>query len=96
MTLIEPVHHWTCPNCSLEQVTHEPRPHTRFHACPGLHGLTAPMLPAGSEARVTAVEREDYLGIEQTGRYSAVRTDYPDGRNDIAAFAPVATAEGRS
>ena len=45
-------HEWYCPNCHLEDVTHEPRPHTRFHTCPALRGLTAPMLPKGVAAKL--------------------------------------------
>jgi hypothetical protein len=55
---------WYCPNCQAEDVTHDPRPHSRFHVCKGLRGLTAPMLPAGTRAKVEAVEREDYVGKE--------------------------------
>jgi hypothetical protein len=60
------------------------------------------MLPAGTRATVRAVEREDYIGTERVqtddeGRpFSAVRTDYPAGRNDIAVLAPTATANVRS
>ena|SRR5437870_3264512 len=83
---------WVCPNCKAQDVTSEARPHTRFHICPGLNGLTAPMIEAGARVRVTAVEREDYIGTERTGRIMAVRTERPDGSNDIAVFAPTASA----
>jgi len=73
-------------------------PHaTRMHTCPALHSLTAPLVRVGTDCRVTAVERGDYLRDEEqrTGDdgipYMAVRTDYADGRNDLAVFAPVAT-----
>ena len=97
---IVPVRRWACPNCSFTDVTHEARPHTRYHTCPGLRGLTAPMVPAGSRVKVTAVEREDYVGTEQVqtdaeGRpVMAVVTERPDGSNDVTVFAP--TANGRS
>lgn len=102
VVLLRPEHHWECPNCTFTDVTYESQPHTRFHSCRGLRGLTAPMVPAGTRAQVVAVEREDYINKEviQTdgeGRpVSAIRTDYADGRNDIAVLAPVATlsAEG--
>lgn len=90
---------WYCPNCHLTDVTTEARPHTRFHSCPGLHGLTAPMLPSGTKAKVTAHEREDYIGNEivQTdnrGRpVMSVVTTRDDG-TDAIVFAPTATVKG--
>ena len=102
MTVIleAPVRDWYCPNCGQTDQTREVRPHTRFHTCPKLRGLTAPMLPAGTKAKVVAVEREDYVGAEQVrtndaGRpIMAVRTEYDDGRNDVAVFAPTAVGRG--
>lgn len=90
--LLRPDHHWACPNCKQTAVTHEVRPHSQFHFCQGLNGLYAPMVPAGTKARVTAVEREDYIGHEQAGPTMAVKTERQDGSNDVAVFAPVATA----
>jgi hypothetical protein len=93
--LLAPVRRWECPNCPLEQVTHEAEPHTRFHACPGLAGLTAPMVPAGTACKVEAVERQDYVGGEDVqydgnGRpVMSVVTTRDDG-NDVAVFAPTA------
>ena len=95
--LSPPEQRWECPNCDLKQVTHEVDPHTRFHACRGLKGLTAPMLPAGTKAKVEAVERGDWVGQElvQTdgeGRpVMAVVTTRDDGQ-DCAVLAPLATA----
>lgn len=86
---------WSCPNCTLEQVTHETQPHTRFHACRGLRGLTAPMVPAGTRCKVEAMERQDYVGREivQTdgeGRpMMSVVTTRDDG-TDVAVLAPTA------
>lgn len=54
--------------------------------------LTAPMIPAGQKVKVTAIEREDYIGSETAGRFMAVRTERPDGSNDVAVFAPTARA----
>lgn len=59
-----PEQHWVCPNCTLTQVTHLAEPHTRFHSCAGLKGLTAPMIPEGVNCKVEANEREDYLGTD--------------------------------
>lgn len=91
---------WICPNCTFTDVTHEAQPHTRFHSCKGLAGLSAPMIPAGSKAKVTSVEREDYIGSEQVrtdaeGRpVMAVITEREDGSNDVAVYAP--TANGKA
>lgn len=96
--LAAPVRHWDCPNCNHTDVTFEAQPHSRFHNCPGLAGLSAPMVPAGTRAKVEAVEREDYIGDEDVqydgdGRpVMAVVTTRDDG-NDVAVYAP--TAHGR-
>ncbi len=89
---------WECPNCAQEDVTHEARPHTRFHTCKGLRGLTAPMIPAGTRAKVEAIEREDYVGTEdvqldpERGRpVMSVVTTRDDGQ-DVTVFAPTAHA----
>ena len=93
-------HHWYCPNCGKEDVTHEPRPHSRFHVCPKLRMLTAPMLRKGQAGKVELREREDYVGKE------AVRLDPErkrpvmsivttrDNGQDTAVFAPTARATG--
>ena len=94
-------HHWVCPNCDKEDVTHEPRPHSRFHTCRGLRGLTAPMVPAGTKCKVEAIEREDYVGTEmvqldpERGRpVMSVVTTRDNGR-DTVVFAPSATGSGK-
>lgn len=90
-------HRWSCPNCDLTDVTHEPRPHSRMHSCRGLRGLTVPMVPAGTRCKVEARERDDYVGKElvQTdaeGRpVMSVVTTRDDGQ-DCAVYAPCATA----
>ena len=89
---------WVCPNCSITSITREARPHTRFHICPGLRGLTAPLVEAGIRCEVIAVDREDYIGTEKvqtdnSGRpVMAVITRRSDGSNDTAVLAPTATA----
>jgi hypothetical protein len=91
-------HRWECPNCDLRQVTHEQQAHTRFHACRGLRGLTAPMVPAGTRCKVETVERGDYVGKEMVQTdgedrpVMAVVTTRDDG-NDVAVFAPCATGQ---
>jgi len=99
-TLLTPVHHWYCPNCRVTDVTHEPRPHTRMHTCSKLRGLTAPLLLAGTKAKVTVTEREDYVGDElvatdANGRpVQSVITERDDGQ-DVAVYAPTASMTGR-
>ena len=99
-THITPVNRWYCPNCGKEDVTHEPRPHSRFHICPKLRYLTAPMVPAGTRAKVELREREDYtngdavqLDPEQRRPVMSVVTTRDNGQ-DVAVFAPTATARG--
>ena len=95
--IVAPIRRWACPNCKQTAITRQAKPHARFHVCPGLKGLTAPLVEEGPRVQVTAVEREDYAGNEilqtdDTGRpMMAVRTDYADGRNDVAVLAPTAT-----
>lgn len=93
---LTPEQHWVCPNCTLTQVTHDAQPHTRFHACRGLRGLTAPMVAAGVRCKVEAVAYEDYEGDSQMLQFdgegratSAVVTTRDDG-NDAAVLAPCA------
>ena len=59
--LLTPERRWECPNCDHTDITREHQPHTRFHPCRGLRGLSAPMVPAGTRAKVEAREREDYI-----------------------------------
>jgi hypothetical protein len=88
-------HYWACPNCSVTDVTHEAQPHTRFHTCRGLRGLTAPLVPAGISCKVVALEREDWEGKELVQRdgegrpIMAVQTVRDDGE-DCAVLAPCA------
>jgi len=95
--LLQPTQRWYCPRCTSTDVTHEARPHSRFHICTGLAGLTAPMLPEGTRAKVEVVEREDYVGSEKVqtdanGRpVMAVVTIRDDGEDRIV-FAPTAVA----
>lgn len=93
--------HWECPNCNSKDITHEAAPHTRFHNCRGLKGLSAPMVPEGTKCKVEAQEREDYVGTEDltydgdSRPISSVVTTREDG-NDVAVFAPCATVKGTS
>jgi hypothetical protein len=91
---------WVCPNgCGQTDRTRPLPPNaSRFHTCPRLHSLTAPLVRDGSDCKVFAVERADYLGREEQrtgddGRpYMAVVTERADGSNDAAVFPGVAVA----
>jgi len=94
--LLSTVRHWQCPACGLTDMTREARPHTRFHNCPKLRGLTAPMVPAGTAAKVEIRERDDYIGNEivqldpEKGRpVMSIVTTRDDGQ-DATVFAPLA------
>lgn len=88
---------WVCPNCSMTDVTNDPRPHSRMHSCSGLAGMIAPFVEAGLSCKVEAVEREDWIGQEHVqvnldGRpIMAVETTRDDG-TDRVVFAPTAIA----
>lgn len=96
LPLLSREQHLECPNCDFTEVSRETRPNTRFHPCPGLRGLSAPMVPAGTRCKVEALEREDYVRGElvQTdgdGRpVMSVQTTRDDG-TDLAVYAPTAT-----
>jgi hypothetical protein len=90
---------WVCGNgCPVTSRTPGTTPN-RFHTCAALGGLTAPLVPQGSVARVRAVVREDYVGSEVVqydgeGRpIAAIVTERPDGSNDVAVMAPTATVK---
>jgi hypothetical protein len=97
--LLRPEQRWSCPNCTFTDVTHLPADAvaSRFHPCRGLKGLTAPMVPAGTRAKVEALQREDYLHGDHVTRdgdgrpVMAIETTRDDG-TDRAVFAPCATA----
>jgi hypothetical protein len=96
--LLQQEQHWSCPNCTLTEVTHETNPHVRFHACRGLKGLTAPMVPAGTACKVEAVERGDYVGdeivtVDGDGRPVMAVVTTRDNGNDVAVFAPCARGD---
>ena len=90
-----------CPNCGLsERVSPRLAPgSSRFHNCPKLHMLSAPLVPVTADCKVEAIDREDYLGDEiqnkgDDGRpYMAVETTHADGHTDLAVNAAMAHAE---
>lgn len=91
---------WVCPNCDVSGYTPPlPPGQSQYHNCPGLHGLSAPLVPEGSDVKVEAHEREDYLGgdVQPAGNdgkvYMNVRVTRADGSYDTTVFAPTAHAE---
>ncbi len=95
MLLEPPQTHWGCPSCDLHEVTRESSPHSRMHSCPGMAGLTVPMVPAGMRAEHRATEREDYIDGEQVqlddnGRPVMSVTTTTDDREDLTVYAPTA------
>ena len=95
---------WECPNrCGKTERTRPLAPNaSRMHTCPRLHSLTAPLVRAGTDCKVVAVERGDYLrdSVQRTGDdgrpYMAVVTERADGSNDAWAFAECAIQAGRA
>lgn len=93
---------WVCAaGCGQTHQTDRILPN-RFHVCPKLRYMTAPMVLEGTSAKVTIREREDYVGKEQVqldperGRpVMSIVTERGDGSNDVMVFAPAATARGR-
>ncbi len=95
--LIHEFDDWYCPNCTVTERTRAVPPNgSRFHTCPGLHMLTAPLIREGTDCKVEAVEREAYLGTEiqrhgDDGKpYMSVRTTRADGSTDAAVNAGLA------
>jgi hypothetical protein len=93
-----PVIDWYCPNCGATDTTKEMRVHVRYHTCPRLRFLSAPMVRKGIAAKVELHEREAYVGDElvqydpERGRpIVSIETTRDEG-NDLIVFAPTATA----
>lgn len=95
--LLQREQRWSCPNCTVETVTADPRANP-FHRCGGLAGLTAPLVPAGTRCKVTAHERDDYIGAElvqmtqvdgKDRPIAQIRTERNDGE-DCVVLAPTA------
>lgn len=88
---------WECPNCDVQHLAPPGETRIPYHPCRGLVGLSAPFVPAGTKAKVVAVERGDWIrgDLVQTngeGRpVMAIQTTRDDGI-DCAVLAPTATA----
>ncbi len=88
---------WSCPNCAIEDRTTDARAQP-FHRCRGLAGLTAPLVSAGTRCKVTAHEREDFIGAElvqltqvdgKNRPIAQIRTERDEGQ-DCVVLAPTA------
>jgi hypothetical protein len=96
MTVLLPPTVWVCANGCPAMDRTPGSVANRFHSCPALGGLTAPLVAEGSRVRVRAVEREDYedgqvVQRDADGRpMQSVITERPDGSNDIVVLAPTA------
>lgn len=87
---------WVCDRCSIRDVTREASPHTRFHPCAGMGGLTMPLTREGDLVKIMVNEREDYIGDEDVqyanGRPVMSVTTTRDDGEDVAVYAPTAHA----
>lgn len=97
LAALVPVRHHYCPNCGATDATREAQPHTRFHSCSRLGGMSMPMVPQGVRAKVEAVVREDYVGAEDVqydgdGRPIMAALTTRDDGTDVAVYAPTAHA----
>ena len=104
--LIEPpITDWYCPACGKTERTaaknyvHGERA-SRFHTCPKLRFLSAPMLPKETKAKVEVREREDYVNGDlvqldpERGRPVMSMVTTRDKGTDTRVYAPTATMSG--
>lgn len=99
--LAPPVQRWECPACGLRDVTRG-FVGNRMHNCSRVGGMTVPLVPEGTRAKITAVEREDYIGedaghvqLDENGRpVMAVVTTRDDGQ-DCTVYAPAASGRAK-
>lgn len=101
VVLLDQRREWECKRCNARDVTRETQPHTRFHNCPGMGGITAPLTEVGTSCKVEAVVREDYVGDEQVtydddGRPVMAVVTTRDNGNDVAVMAPCASLSGKA
>lgn len=98
--LLSAEHRWSCPNCTATKLTREARPHTPFHPCSGFAGLMVAFVPDGTDCKIEAREREDYINgdlVQTDGNGRVIMstvTTRPDGQ-DTTIYAPTATVRSR-
>lgn len=97
--LLTPELHWECPNCSCRRTTATPiapgNSLTELHACPGLHGVLAPLVAAGTKCKVVAHYREDYIHkdlpqTDEDGKVVMSVTVERENGQDCVVLAPTA------
>lgn len=93
---------WHCPECGKTDQTRDDGTGQRWHTCPKLRGLAAPMVLAGVKAKLELREREDYVGDELVQRDPELRRPVMsivttrDHGQDTVVLAPTARANARS
>lgn len=83
---------WECPNCDTNDVCSVAPGQSRMHYCPGLKGLVAPLVPAGTKCKVEAATWDDYVRHDDAVRkdadgvpFSAINVTREDG-NDVVVY----------
>ena len=96
---------WHCPACKktdrapVQNYVHGERA-SRFHVCPKLRFLVAPMLPSTLKAKMEVREREDYINGDlvqldpERGRPVMSMITTRDKGTDTRVYAPTATLTG--
>lgn len=88
---------WGCGNCETMSMTQRSDVHTEFHNCPGMGGLSVPMVEEGVRAKVSVNDREDYVNgdnvqVDGNGRpVMSITVEREDGI-DCAVYAPTASS----
>ena len=91
---------WACAGtgCYEQAVTGPYSTQVPWHHCAGAGGVFVPLTKATELAKVTRLEREDYVAgdlvqTDDAGRpVMAVELERPDGSTDRVVYAPTATA----
>jgi hypothetical protein len=92
---------WECQYCTFRVET-RPSALTPMHPCRGLNGFRVPLIPYGSNDRVTLVERGDYINgddvqLDANGRpFMRAEVERADGHSDVWVYAPVAHFTGKA
>jgi hypothetical protein len=93
MTVILGIPEWECPNCMTVHRGVQTPGQPFLHNCPGLSGLTAPLVPKGQRCKVEAKVREDYVGKDTVSyddrgqAITSVEVTRDEG-NDVVVQAP--------
>jgi hypothetical protein len=94
--LAVPTVDWYCPACGQTDQTRQAGPHTRYHGCAKLRGMSVPYVQKGTAAKVELREREDYVGSDlvrldpELGRPVMSIVTTRDEGMDAVVFVPTA------